>query len=61
MVFARFELAGLGRTLDRTHWPRMAPELFIDMARCLERAGFDYLLIEDSSYVGESFGGSTEL
>jgi FMN-dependent oxidoreductase (nitrilotriacetate monooxygenase family) len=39
----------------------MAPELFIDMARCLERAGFDYLLIEDSSYVGESFGGSTEL
>jgi FMN-dependent oxidoreductase (nitrilotriacetate monooxygenase family) len=39
----------------------MAPELFIDMARSLERACFDYLLIEDSSYVGESFGGSTEL
>src|SRR3984957_18694726 len=39
----------------------MMPELFIDMARCLERACFDYLLIEDSSYVGESYGGSTEI
>jgi FMN-dependent oxidoreductase (nitrilotriacetate monooxygenase family) len=39
----------------------MVPELFIDMARSLERACFDYLLLEDSSYVGESWGGSTEL
>jgi len=39
----------------------MVPDLFTDMARCLERACFDYLLIEDSSYVGESHGGSTEL
>jgi FMN-dependent oxidoreductase (nitrilotriacetate monooxygenase family) len=39
----------------------MVPELFTDMARSLERACFDYLLIEDSSYVGESFGGSTEI
>jgi FMN-dependent oxidoreductase (nitrilotriacetate monooxygenase family) len=39
----------------------MVPELFTDMARGLERACFDYLLIEDSSYVGESYGGSTEL
>jgi hypothetical protein len=39
----------------------MVPELFIDMARSLEPACFDYLLIEDSSYVGESFAGSTEL
>jgi hypothetical protein len=37
------------------------PELFLDMARSLERACFDYILLEDSSYVGESFGGSTEL
>jgi FMN-dependent oxidoreductase (nitrilotriacetate monooxygenase family) len=42
-----------------TTW--MVPELFIDMARCLERACFDYVLLEDSSYVGESWGGSTEL
>ena len=39
----------------------MVPELFTDLARCLERACFDYVLIEDSSYVGESFKGSTEL
>jgi FMN-dependent oxidoreductase (nitrilotriacetate monooxygenase family) len=39
----------------------MEPELFLDMARALERACFDYILLEDSSYVGESFGGSTEI
>ncbi|NOG69370.1 NtaA/DmoA family FMN-dependent monooxygenase [Roseicella sp. DB1501] len=39
----------------------MVPDLFCDMARSLERACFDYILIEDSSYVGESFGGSTEI
>jgi FMN-dependent oxidoreductase (nitrilotriacetate monooxygenase family) len=39
----------------------MVPELFIDMARALERACFDYVLIEDSSYVGESFGDSREV
>ena len=42
-----------------TTWER--PELFLDMARSLERACFDYILLEDSSYVGESFGGSTAL
>src|SRR5271165_1297129 len=39
----------------------MMPELFLNMARTLERACFDYILLEDSSYVGESWGGSTEL
>ena len=39
----------------------MQPALFLDMARCLERACFDYILLEDSSYVGESYGGSTEV
>jgi FMN-dependent oxidoreductase (nitrilotriacetate monooxygenase family) len=39
----------------------MVPDLFCDMARALERACFDYILIEDSSYVGESLGGSTEV
>jgi FMN-dependent oxidoreductase (nitrilotriacetate monooxygenase family) len=42
-----------------TNWQQ--PELFLDMARSLERACFDYILLEDSSYVGESFGGSTEI
>lgn len=39
----------------------MFPELFIDLARALERACFDYVLIEDSSYIGESYGDSREL
>ncbi len=39
----------------------MEPELFLDMARSLERACFDYILIEDSSYVGESFNASTKI
>ncbi len=39
----------------------MVPELFCDLARTLERARFDYVLIEDSSYVGESYGGSREI
>jgi FMN-dependent oxidoreductase (nitrilotriacetate monooxygenase family) len=39
----------------------MVPDLFCDMARALERACFDYILIEDSSYVGESYGGSREI
>jgi hypothetical protein len=39
-----------------TSWER--PELFLDTARSLERACFGYILLEDLSYVGESFGGS---
>ena len=39
----------------------MFPELFIDLARSLERACFDYVLIEDLSYVGESWAGSKEI
>ncbi len=42
-----------------TNW--MVPALFLDMARCLERACFDYILLEDSSYVGESYKASTAL
>jgi FMN-dependent oxidoreductase (nitrilotriacetate monooxygenase family) len=39
----------------------MVPEMFIDLARSLERACFDYVLLEDSSYIGESWGGSREI
>jgi FMN-dependent oxidoreductase (nitrilotriacetate monooxygenase family) len=39
----------------------MDVELFCDIARALERAGFDYVLIEDSSYVGESYNDSMEI
>src|SRR5262249_18562114 len=42
-----------------TTW--MQPELFLNMARTLERACFDYLLLEDASAVNEAFDGSTEI
>ncbi len=42
-----------------TEW--MVPEFFIEMTRNLERACFDYVLLEDSSYIGESYGGSREI
>ena len=36
------------------------PDLHIDMARALERACFDFLLLEDSLFVPDNYGGSTE-
>jgi FMN-dependent oxidoreductase (nitrilotriacetate monooxygenase family) len=42
-----------------TEW--MVPEFFIEMTKNLERACFDYVLLEDSSYIGESYGGSREI
>jgi FMN-dependent oxidoreductase (nitrilotriacetate monooxygenase family) len=39
----------------------MVPKFFVEMAQSLERAGFDYLLLEDSSYIGESFKGSRDI
>lgn len=37
------------------------PELYIDLTQSLERGGFDYLMIEDTSMVDDSFGGDTEV
>jgi len=39
----------------------MYPELFLDMARALERACFDYVLLEDSTAVSETINGSSEV
>jgi FMN-dependent oxidoreductase (nitrilotriacetate monooxygenase family) len=33
------------------------PQLFVDMATSLERAGFDYLMLEDSSVLPDVYGG----
>ena len=40
-----------------TEW--MKPGIYIDLARSLERAGFDYLMIEDSSMINDTFEGSS--
>jgi FMN-dependent oxidoreductase (nitrilotriacetate monooxygenase family) len=39
----------------------MQPKLFTDLAQALERACFDYVLLEDSSYIGESYAASREI
>lgn len=39
----------------------MAPTLFIDLVRSMERACFDYMLIEDSIYVGQNWKNSREI
>jgi FMN-dependent oxidoreductase (nitrilotriacetate monooxygenase family) len=40
-----------------TDW--MQPDLYIDLARALERACFDYMLIEDGSFVADAYQGSS--
>lgn len=42
-----------------TSW--MYPQLFMDMARALERACFDYILLEDSTALTENLHGSSEV
>ena len=39
----------------------MSAELFLDLARAIERAGMDYLLIEDSIYVGQNWKNSRDI
>ncbi len=41
---------------DPQNWTR--PDLFVDLARALERACFDYIMIEDSSNVPYTYGNS---
>jgi FMN-dependent oxidoreductase (nitrilotriacetate monooxygenase family) len=38
----------------------MKPDLYIDLAANLERGGFDFILIEDTSMVEDTYGGSAE-
>ncbi len=38
----------------------MEPDLYIDLARALERACFDYMLIEDGSFVADAYKGSPD-
>jgi FMN-dependent oxidoreductase (nitrilotriacetate monooxygenase family) len=55
---------GFGPKTWRGDWPGsdvarwMMPDLFVDLARGMERACFDYLIIEDSSMVPYTFRGS---
>jgi FMN-dependent oxidoreductase (nitrilotriacetate monooxygenase family) len=39
----------------------MSPDMFLDLCRAIERACFDYMLIEDSIYIGEMWRGSRDI
>lgn len=39
----------------------MSAEMFVDLARSIERAGFDYMLLEDSIYIGQNWKNSREI
>lgn len=39
----------------------MSAEMFVDLARAIERAGFDYMLLEDSIYIGQNWQNSREI
>jgi FMN-dependent oxidoreductase (nitrilotriacetate monooxygenase family) len=39
----------------------MSADLFLDLAKAIERAGMDYLLIEDSIYVGQNWKNSRDM
>ena len=61
---AWFLSQGYGPKSWRSDWPGsdlqrwMMPDLFVDLARAMERACFDYLIIEDSSNVPYTYQGS---
>jgi FMN-dependent oxidoreductase (nitrilotriacetate monooxygenase family) len=38
----------------------MSADMFVDLARSIERGCFDYMLLEDSIYVGETYGNSRD-
>jgi FMN-dependent oxidoreductase (nitrilotriacetate monooxygenase family) len=39
----------------------LKPDLYIDLASSLERAGFDYVLIEDTAMIDDTFRGDAEV
>ncbi len=41
------------------HWRR--PDLAIDLAKAMERASMDYILLEDAPYIGDFYKGSMEV
>ncbi|MGF7238473.1 MAG: NtaA/DmoA family FMN-dependent monooxygenase [Frankia sp.] len=49
---------GVWNGTNSTEW--MKPDLYIDLTVSLERGGYDYILIEDTAMVEDTYGGSME-
>lgn len=57
---AGFGLQAWGSPKSPYGYEPWQPDLFQDCIRMLERGGFDFMILEDSSMVPETFGGSPE-
>lgn len=57
-TFGVHDWVGPWRGAGGREWAR--PDFQVDLARALDRACFDYLLMEDSSFVPDDYGGSTD-
>ena len=49
-----------GRWSGNTGREAMKPDLFVDVATSLERAGFDYMMLEDASLINDVYKNSLE-
>ena len=47
-----------GPWVGQMGWEWMKPDIYRDMATSLERAGFDYILVEDTCMIEDAYGGS---
>ncbi len=56
-----FTVPGWGSQWSGARGPGRPTDHYIDFARALEGAGFDYVLIEDSSFICDAYGASTEV
>jgi FMN-dependent oxidoreductase (nitrilotriacetate monooxygenase family) len=57
---AGFGMQGWNAPGSGTGYELWQPDLFQDSIRMLERGGFDFMILEDSSMVPETYGGSPE-
>jgi FMN-dependent oxidoreductase (nitrilotriacetate monooxygenase family) len=58
LSYAPQEFGGRWSGTGRMDW--VDPGLYADAARMLERAGFDYLMLEDGSFIADAHGSSME-
>jgi long-chain alkane monooxygenase len=56
--FVNFTVNAWNQPWADRHGPDWTGGFYVDMARALERACFDYMILEDTCMVSEAYGGS---
>jgi FMN-dependent oxidoreductase (nitrilotriacetate monooxygenase family) len=54
------QVNGDGPWVGSNAYDWMRPDIYVDLATSMERAGFDYILIEDTAMVEDTYQGSAE-